>query len=167
MSSQPLGAPLTAQHNPVKFVQFQLIRALLSACTVQVTRHHPDCAASHQPNRHPPGWQTCAKIPKRPGILDLQDPGSNILEDPGSCIFIFCWDLRDLGSTATLPWDPRDLGSRAQKILVDPGDPGSILGKLIWDLADLGSYTTICHCILKIPYIQLHFAFGSPYQCGA
>ena len=36
--------------------------------------------------------QACAKIPKISGILDLQDPRSEILEDFGSSIFIFSWD---------------------------------------------------------------------------
>ena len=37
-------------------------------------------------------------VPKRSGILDPQDPGSGILEDLGSYIFIFSWDLRYLRS---------------------------------------------------------------------
>ena len=44
------------------------------------------------------GYQTCAKIQKKSGILDSQKPGSEILEDIGSYIFIFSWDLKDLGS---------------------------------------------------------------------
>ena len=79
--------------------------------------------------------QTCAKIPKRAGILDLQDPGSEILDivlsfSPGIL------QILDL-VTATLPWDPRDLGSRTEKILLDPGDPGSSLSRLSWDIAGL------------------------------
>ena len=42
--------------------------------------------------------QACARIPKRSGILDPQDPGSEILKDLGSYVFIFSWDLGDLGS---------------------------------------------------------------------
>ena len=42
--------------------------------------------------------QTCAKNPKRSEILDLQDPRSEILEEPGSYIFIFPWDLINPGS---------------------------------------------------------------------
>ena len=81
--------------------------------------------------------QTCAKITKISGILDLQDPGSGILADLGSYIFIFSWVLRDV--TTILPWDPRDLGSLAENILMDPGDPGSSSRKLSWDLPDPGS----------------------------
>ena len=44
------------------------------------------------------GNQKYAKIPKRSGILDLQDPGFEILEYLGSYLFIFSWDLKDLGS---------------------------------------------------------------------
>ena len=43
-------------------------------------------------SRHVPRSQ------KRSEILDPQDPGSGILHDIGSYIFIFPWDLRDLGS---------------------------------------------------------------------
>ena len=85
------------------------------------------------------------------GILDLQDPGSEILEYIGSS---FLFSLGILGIlnpvTATLPWDPRDFGSQTEKTLLDSGDPGSSLCELSWDLADLGSYKTTCHCILKI-----------------
>ena len=85
-----------------------------------------------------------------------QDPGSKILEDLRSYVFIFFWDLRDLGScygNIAMGSYPRDLRSRPQKILLDPGYLGSSLRELSWDLADVGSYTTICHCILKIPDI--------------
>ena len=37
--------------------------------------------------------QPCAKIPTRYGILYPQDPESEMLENLGSCIFIFSWDL--------------------------------------------------------------------------
>ena len=42
--------------------------------------------------------QTCAKIPKRHEILDPGDPGSGILQDFGSYIFILSRYLRGLGS---------------------------------------------------------------------
>ena len=73
--------------------------------------------------------QTCAKIPNRSEILDPQDPGSRILQDLGSYIFIFSWDPKDLGSCHG-NMDPRDLGSQTDKILPDPGDPGSSLSRL-------------------------------------
>ena len=89
---------------------------------------------------------------KRSGILDLQDPRSwSIL----NLAFSFSLEILEILDpvTATLPWGPRDLRSRPKKILLDPGDPGSKMCELSWDLADLVSYTTICHCILKIPDI--------------
>ena len=49
------------------------------------------CSDSHS-------GQTCAKIPERSEILDRQHPESGILQDPGSYIFIFSRDVRDLGS---------------------------------------------------------------------
>ena len=55
-------------------------------------------------NRRPAGLSSllsrpeCAKIPKTSEILDLQDLGSEILQDLGSYISIFSWDLRYLGS---------------------------------------------------------------------
>ena len=83
-------------------------------------------------------------IPKRSGTLDLQDPGSGILEHLGSYIFISHGILEILDSAkATLSWDPMDTASRTEKILLDPGDPGSSLDNLPRDLADLGSCPTI------------------------
>ena len=38
------------------------------------------------------------QYPKRSDILDPRDPGSEILQDLGSYIFIFLRDLRDPGS---------------------------------------------------------------------
>ena len=91
-------------------------------------------------------------------IRDPGSPGSRI-QDLGVGIldlaFSFSLGILQILNPvkATLPWDPRDLRSWTEKILLDPEDPGSNMCELSWDLADLGSYTTICHCISKIPDI--------------
>ena len=87
------------------------------------------------------------QYPKK--IRNLQDPRSFGILDLAFSFSLGILEILD----PVLPWDPRDLRSRPEKILLDPGDPGSSLCELSWDLADLGSYTTICHCILKIPDI--------------
>ena len=96
--------------------------------------------------------QTCAKIPKRSGILDLQDPGSGILEGLGSYIFFFRGILNILDPVmATFSRDPKDIGYWTEKILLDPGDPGFSLIKLSWDPADLGPYRTISSLLFEHP----------------
>ena len=85
-------------------------------------------------------------------ISRIQDPRSCSILDLAFSFFLGILDILD-PVTAPLPWGYRDLRSQPQKILLDPGDPGCSLCELSWDLIDLGLYTTICHCILKIPDI--------------
>ena len=74
-----------------------------------------------------PPDQTCAKIQKRSGILDPQDPRSRILD----LIFSFSIGILEILDPATtaLPCDPRNLGSRTETIWLDPWDPGPSLGR--------------------------------------
>ena len=78
----------------------------------------------------------CAKIPKRSGIHDPQDPNSEILMDLGSSISGFvvrAWDLESC--MFILSRDPD--GSRTLLFTL-PGDPGNLGSWLFTFSGDLG-----------------------------
>ena len=79
------------------------------------------------------GRQTWSRIQTR-----IQDPGSRILLNPGSCSENLSMDSMDPGYWGTkLSVDPMDPGSKGNKLLIDPMD--LVINKMSVDYMDLGS----------------------------
>ena len=88
--------------------------------------HHFPCGCA--PDQLYRIGQTCAKIQRRSGTQDPQNPGSGIVTDPELAYcrrFSGSWIL-----SAQFLRDPVDLGPCLEKLLLDPGDPES--EKMYW-----------------------------------
>ena len=84
--------------------------------------------------------QGCAKIPKRSGIQDPQDPISGILTDSDPAFQVLSWYPGDLGSyMLILSRDPDGSWILLFTLPRDPGDLGSCIFTFSWDPGDLGS----------------------------